>query len=832
MKNIEPREIVQEMKESYIDYAMSVIVSRALPDVRDGLKPVHRRILYTMLSEGLFHNAKFRKSATVVGSCLGQYHPHGDSSVYSAAIRMAQNFSLRYPLVIGQGNIGSIDNPSEFAAMRYTEMKMSKIGEIMLEDIKKETVDWRDNYDGSKKEPIVLPSMVPQLLLNGSLGIAVGMATNIPPHNLSEVCDALIYLIDNPDAEIIDIYKFIKAPDFPTGGIIYGNESEFLNIYSHGRGGIVLRGKTEIKEIAGKSQIIITEIPYQVQKSSLIEQFAKLVTEKRIEGIRDIRDESDREGMRIVIDLQKNQNSKKILNRFFKFSNLQITFHLNLIALVDGIQPRLLSLVEILNYFLKHRKEVVYKRVEFNLKKSEARAHILEGLQKCLSQIDLVVSIIKKSENRERAKDNLKIQIGLTDIQAEAILETKLSALAKLEHKKIENELKLRLLEVKEYREILADPIKIQEIIISELNRVKKDFGDPRRTEIVLGANSNISEIDLIPNEDTIIIISKTGYIKRIHPSIYKSQHRGGKGVIGMKTGQDDIVEHFVSATTHSDLLFFSDTGKVFEIKAYEIPESTRTAKGRGLVNFLEISSSEKILALIKRKTIDPKITAEEERQSEFLIMATKKGIIKKTNLLLFSKIRKSGLIAINLKEDDLLIQASIINKEDKVILVTKLGKSICFNQDNIRSIGRTASGVKGIRLSENDEVIAMEIIQVSDSSVCEEKHSSKNNNKRGYLLTISENGIGKKTLVSQYKTQARGGKGMKTSIVSKKTGNLVYARVVALGCEDRDLIIISKNGQVIKIKVSSVPTLNRSTQGVRIMRLSSGDKISSASLS
>lgn len=820
MSKIEPREIVQEMKESYIDYAMSVIVMRALPDVRDGLKPVHRRILYTMLDEGLLHNSKFRKSATVVGACLGRYHPHGDSSVYSAAIRLGQDFSLRYPLVAGQGNIGSIDNPSEFAAMRYTEMKMSKMGETMLEDIKKETVDFRNNYDESRQEPVVLPSMVPQLLLNGSLGIAVGMATNIPPHNLNEVCDALIHLVQNPEASTADICKFIKAPDFPTGGIIYG-KNEFSDIYSQGRGGIVLRGKTEIEEGSdGRVKIIITEIPYQVQKSLLIQQFAKLVTDKKIEGIRDIRDESDRKGMRIVIDLQKNQNSQKILNRFFKFSNLQIIYHLNLIALVDGIQPRLLSLREVLNYFLDHRKDVIYRRVEFDLKKAEARAHILEGLFKCLNDIDLVITIIKKSENRADAKENLKLKIGLTEIQAEAILETKLSTLAKMEQARITEELKTRLTEIKEYKVILADPKEIQKIIIAETKRIKEEFGDKRRTEIVFG-KTEISEIDLIPNEETIIIISKTGYIKRINPSIYKQQHRGGKGVIGMKTGETDIVEHFVSTTTHSDLLFFTDTGKVFETKAYEIPESTRTAKGRGLVNFLEISSDEKVLSLITK--------AKSVAEKQFLIMGTKNGVIKKMNFVNFAKIRKSGLIAINLKPGDLLIQANIVLEKDNIILVTKLGKAICFDQGDLRDIGRTASGVRGIRLQKEDKVIAMEVVRNKE----EEKSTSAKTtvDEKSYLLTISENGIAKKTDITQYKRQLRGGKGIKTSIISQKTGNLVYAKIIGPDSVDKDLIIISKNGQVIRIKISSVPTLSRSTQGVRIMRLAVGDKISSASL-
>lgn len=810
---VKPREIVEEMKESYIAYAMSVIVARALPDVRDGLKPVHRRILYTMLEEGLRHNAKFRKSASVIGGVLARFHPHGDTAVYDALVRMAQDFSLRYPLIQGQGNFGSIDGDSA-AAYRYTESRMSKIGEEILKDIEKDTVNFVDNYDATRKEPVVLPSPLPNLLLNGSLGIAVGMATNIPPHNLSEVCDACIYLIDNLKAGTTDLFQYIKGPDFPTGGQIF-NQKEILTAYLQGRGGIIVRGRVEImeKEKTGRTQIIISEIPFQVQKSSLVQQFANLVQEKKIDGIKDIRDESDREGMRIVIDLQRDAFPQKILNRLYKFTDLQKTFHLNMIALVDGIQPRVLNLAEMLNYFIIHRKEVVFRRTKYDLEKAKERAHILEGLQKCLANIDAIIKIIKSSANREEAQKNLIKKFQLTQIQANAILETRLASLAKLERKKIEDELKELQIKIKNLAAILKSPQKIKEIIKKELNFLKDSFGDERKTKVSIQKVGEINEQDLIPKEETIITLTQGGYIKRINPATYKLQKRGGKGILGMKTVSEDIVEHFLTVNTHDNLLFFTDLGKVFRLPAYEIPEGTRVAKGRGLLNFLEISSEDKILSILSVDS-DDKNTG-----TQYLVMATKDGIIKKTNLSEFDNVRKSGLIAINLKKRDILIGARKSAGEDEIILATKKGQAIRFKEKEIREMGRTASGIRGIRLKKGDEAIGMDIIQAQN-----EKRKAQNS--KEYLLVVTENGYGKRTELVQYKLQGRGGSGTKTAQINSKTGDLVSAKVLSDNTED--LIVISQKGQVIRTKISQIAKLSRSTQGVRLIRLDQDDKIAS----
>ncbi len=804
-----PREITQEMKESYIDYAMSVIVSRALPDVRDGLKPVHRRILYSMYEDGLSHNAKFRKSATVVGSCLGRYHPHGDQAVYDAAIRMAQDFTLRYPLIEGQGNVGSIDDPGEYAAMRYTEMRLSKIGEEMLKDIEKNTVDFMDNYDGTRKEPIVLPSPLPQLLLNGSLGIAVGMATNIPPHNLSEVIDGLIYLIDHPKATTEDLFKFIKGPDFPTGGEIF-DQKGIIQAYSQGRGPILIRGKTEIEEIGeGKFQIVIKEIPFQTQKSALLEQFANLVQEKKIEGIKNIRDESDKEGLRIVIELSRQTNPQRILNQLYKFSDLEKVFHLNLLALVDGIQPQVLNLVELLNEFLAHRKNVVFRRTEYDLKKAKERAHILEGLQKCLGKIDEVIRLIKASADREEAKKKLMKRFRLDEIQANAILDTKLASLARLERKKIEEELKELKAKIKELTEILKSPKKIKEVIKKELRSLRENFGDERRTKVHYQKIGEISEEELIPSEETIITLTQGGYIKRINPKVYRIQKRGGKGMIGTKTIGEDIVEHLISANTHDKLLFFTDSGKVFQTFVYEIPEAQRLAKGRGLVNFLEISAREKVLSLIPLS---------KKEETKYLAMVTKNGIIKKTALAEFENIRRSGLIAISLKNGDLLRKVSKTSGEDEILLVTKRGQAIRFKEKEVRSMGRIAAGIKGIRLKKGDEVIGMEIIK---------NQKVKGERQKNHLLVVTENGYGKRTDLKEYRMQKRGGSGIKTAKTTEKTGLLVASQILT-GIEE-DLIVISQKGQVIRTKISQIPKLGRSTQGVRIMKLETADKVASA---
>ncbi|MDP2909841.1 MAG: DNA gyrase subunit A [bacterium] len=803
-KGIQLREITEEMKDSYIDYAMSVIVSRALPDVRDGLKPVHRRILYAMYEDGLAPSAKFRKSANVVGSVLGRYHPHGDIAVYDALARMVQDFSLRYPLVAGQGNWGSIDGDNQ-AAMRYTECKMSKIGEEMLQDIKKDTVNFRENYDGTRKEPIVLPSPVPQLLLNGSLGIAVGMATNIPPHNLTEVTDALIHIIDHPKAASEDMYEFIKGPDFPTGGMIYGKK-DIIAAYSQGKGPIVVRGKAEVVESkTGKTQIIISEIPFQVQKSSLIEQLANLVQEKKIDRVKDIRDESDKDGMRIAIDLQKDAYPNKILNRLYKFTDLQKTFHMNMLALTGGIYPKILSLVEILNFFIEHRKEVVVRRAEYELAKAKEREHVLEGLHKCLDKIDAVIRVIRASKDREDAKNNLIKGFKLSEIQANAILETKLSALAKLERKKIEEELKEIREKIKEYIILLASPAKIKEVVKKELKEIKEKYGDERKTKVYVQGVGEIAEEDLIPQEETIITLTQGGYIKRINPSTYKIQKRGGKGILGMKTMQEDVVEHFLPANTHDALLFFTDSGKVFRTPAYEIPEANRVARGRGLSNFIEIASSDKILSVMSFGKED------KESGTSCLVMITKDGVIKKTNLEEFDNVRRSGLIAINLKKGDALRRVVKSSGKNDIIIVTQKGQSIRFKEKDVRPMGRQASGIRAIRLGKGHEVIGMKCIE-----------------ENGYLLVLSENGYGKRTDAKEYRLQGRGGSGIKTSNVTSKTGNMVFSKVL-INEEDEDLIVISEHGQVIRTAVSSVPKLSRATQGVRIMRLDEGDKVASA---
>jgi len=806
--NIRNREIVEEMKDSYIDYAMSVIVARALPDVRDGLKPVHRRILYAMLEDGLRHSAKYRKSATVVGSVLGRYHPHGDVAVYESMVRMAQDFSLRYPLIEGQGNWGSIDGDSA-AAMRYTECKLSAIGEETLKDIEKETVDFTENYDGTRKEPQVLPSPLPQLLLNGSLGIAVGMATNIPPHNLSELIDALIYLIDHPKTETPDLFQFVQGPDFPTGGIIY-DQKEIVSAYSQGKGAIIIRGKADVVEKGDNTQIIITEIPYQVQKSDLVLGMANLVSEKKIEGIRDIKDLSDREGMRIVIDVKRGFQPQRILNRLYKFTNLQKIFYLNMLALVDGIQPKILSLSEVLVYFIAHRKEVITKRTKFDLEKAKERAHILEGLVIALKKIDAVIAIIKKSSDRENAKVNLMKKFKLTERQAIAILEMKLQTLAGLERKKIEEELKEILAKIKELASILKSPERLKSIIKKELQELKEKYGDKRKTKVVKQKLGEITEIDLVPLEETVVTLTRGGYIKRINPATYKIQKRGGKGMLGMKTMGDDIVEHFLSASTHDNLLFFTDSGKVFQTQLYEIPEGTRVARGRGLLNFLEVSTEEKVLEMLP-------ITKEETGKIKYLVMVTKNGKIKKTDLEDFKNVRRSGIIAIKLQKGDLLKKVVKTTGEDEIILTTKKGIAIRFKEKNIRPMGRTAAGVKGINLKKGDEVIGMDIIQ---------KTENKEQKTKKYLLAVMDNGYGKRTDVNQYRVQGRGGSGIKTAQITAKTGELIFTKI--LSGEEEDLIVISQKGQVIRTNVNSISILGRATQGVRIMRLDEGDKVAS----
>jgi DNA gyrase subunit A len=704
---IEDKAITDEMQECYLDYAMSVIVARALPDVRDGLKPVHRRILYAMHDIGLKPQAKFKKSATVVGEVLGKYHPHGDTAVYESMVRMAQDFSMRYPLVNGQGNFGSMDGDSA-AAMRYTEVKMSAIAEEMLYDIDKDTVNFADNYDKSRKEPTVMPAKIPQLLLNGTIGIAVGMATNIPPHNLNEIVDATIHLIDNSDATIEDLLGFVKGPDFPTGGLVYG-QKDILQAYSTGKGRLDMRAKAEIVEDKkGRFQIIVSEMIYQVNKSTLIERIAELVKTKKIEGIKDLRDESDRDGVRVVVYLKNDAYPKKILNRLYKLTDLQKAFHYNMLALVDGLQPRILNLKMILEYYIIHREEVVKRRTQFELNKAKERAHILEGLDKALDHINEVIQTIKKAPTKEKARVDLMKKFKLSERQATAILEMKLQTLAGLERQKIKDELEEKLKLIKKLESILKSKTKIMGIIKEELEEVKNKYGDERKTKIYKGGLDEFSQEDLIPKEEVIISLTREGYIKRMDSQTYHVQHRGGKGVIGATMKEEDVIDHFFLTNTHNNLLFLTNFGRVFQTKAYEIPPSARTAKGQSVVNFLQLSPEETITAVV---------SLEKEKNISFLVMATKNGIIKKTSIDEFSNVRRSGLIAIKLKKGDELRWVKPSGGEDNIFIVASNGQSIRFKEKNIRSMGRTASGVRAIKLKPSSEVISMNVVADSEKN-------------------------------------------------------------------------------------------------------------------
>lgn len=801
---VESRPIVDEIQESYLDYAMSVIIARALPDVRDGLKPVHRRILYAMWSIGLRSSSKFRKSATVVGEVLGKYHPHGDAAVYDSLVRMAQDFSIRYPLIKGQGNFGSMDGDSA-AAMRYTEAKLAPISEELLFDIEKDTVNFVPNYDGSQQEPAVLPAKLPGLLLNGSMGIAVGMATNIPPHNLSEVCDGINHLIDNPNCEIDDLMKFIKGPDFPTGATIF-DVKEIQKAYASGKAGIVIRGKAEVVEAKkGLFNILITEVPYQVNKAVLVEKIAQLVKDKKIEGIKDLRDESDREGVRVVIELKKDAYPKKILNQLYKMTQLQDTFHVNMLALVDGLQPKVLNLKMILEEYVKHRQEVVKRRTQFELNKAEERAHILEGLMIALNKIDAVIKVIKQSKDREVAKVNLIKKFKLTERQSIAILEMKLQSLANLERMKIETELKEKKKLIKELKAILASPKKILGLIKEELKEIKEKFGDERRTNIVKHGVGEFSAEDLIPNEPTIVTITKEGYIKRLPPETFKAQTRGGKGVIGLTTKGEDVVEHFFTTMTHSDVMFFTTRGRVFQLKAYDVPIGTRTSRGQAIVNFLQLAPEEMISTVLPLEHLGD--------DKKYLIMVTEGGIVKKVNISDFENVRRSGLIAIRLRKDDTLERVRPSSGNDEVILVSALGQAIRFKEKGIRVMGRSAGGVRGMRLKKGDYIVGMDIIG---------KDLSK---KDTQLLVVMKKGFGKRTNLSQYKTQGRGGSGIKTAKVTDKTGEIVASRIIDKDVmENEDLIVISEKGQVIRLSFKGVSVLGRATQGVRIMRFKAED--------
>ena len=801
---VEEQPITEEMSKSYLDYAMSVIVSRALPDVRDGLKPVHRRILYAMWSVGLKANAKFRKSATVVGEVLGKYHPHGDSAVYESIVRMAQDFSMRYPLVRGQGNFGSMDGDNA-AAMRYTEAKLSAISEEMLFDIEKDTVDFIPNFDGSHKEPRVLPSKLPNLLLNGTMGIAVGMATNIPPHNLRELAEAIDYLTENPDASVEDLMKFVKGPDFPTGGIIY-DKKEILEAYATGRGGVVLRGKAEIEEEKnGGFRIVVHEIPYQVNKADLVEKIADLVKDKKIEGIKALRDESDKDGVRIVMELKKDSYPKKILNSLYKHTSLQTTFHFNMLALVDGIQPKVLTLKMILEEYIKHREEIVRRRTQFDLNKAKDRAHILEGLMIALKHIDEVIKTIKASKDKEIAKVNLIKKFKLTERQAVAILEMRLQNLANLEQLKIEIELADKIKLIKELEAILKSVARIRKIVKDELKALADKFGDERKTAVVAHGVKEFSMEDLVPNEETVVMMTRDGYIKRLEPDTFKVQARGGKGVVGLSTKEEDTVEFMFTSLTHNDVLFFTTKGRVFQLKVYEIPQASRTAKGTPVVNFLQLIGGEQVSSILP---LDKAVF------SKYLFFATAKGLVKKVELGAFSNVRRSGLIAIKIKDDDKLIWVKPTSGSDHIQLVTAKGQAIRFKETDVRDMGRGAAGVHGIRLHKDDLAIGMGIAKTDKEK------------KRNYqILTIMAHGYGKRTDLSAYKIQGRGGSGIKTAKVTDKTGDITNAFLVnADNMVDRDIIIISDKGQVIRTPFKSVSVLGRDTQGVRIMRFKEED--------
>ena len=789
------REIVEEMKTAYIDYAMSVIVQRALPDVRDGLKPVHRRILYTMYEDGLTKDKPYRKSATTVGDVLGRYHPHGDSSVYDAMVRLAQNFTMRYPLVDGHGNFGSIDGDGA-AAYRYTEARMSKISETMLADIEKNTVKFMPNFDGIRQEPTVLPTRLPALLVNGSSGIAVGMATNIPPHNLTEILNAVIKLIDEDQVSDEELLKIVKGPDFPTGGLILGREG-IRDAYLTGSGKIMMRGEAEIEEMSGNRQkIIIKSLPYQVNKANLIIAINQLARDKKIEGISEVRDESDREEMvRVVIELKRDTNAQVVLNKLYKYTQLQLSFGAIMLALVNG-EPKILTLRQCLEYFIEHRKEVIINRTEFELDKALARAHILEGLRIAIDNIDEVIKVIRGSY--DDPKEQLMKRFGLDDIQAQSILDMRLKTLSGLQREKIEEEYQNLLKLIEHLRAILADEKLVFNLIKEESLEMIEKYGDERLTKIVK-AEGELEDEDLIDDENSIITLTHFGYIKRMPVDTYKSQRRGGKGISGLTTREDDFVKQIFNASTHDIILFFTNKGKLYKLRGFDIPEAGRTAKGTAIVNLLQLDPGEKIAAVIPLKSF---------ADAEYLIMNTKKGLVKKTPLNEYNTDRKTGLIAITLKDEDELIDVRLSNGKNNIVLVTKKGLCITFNEEDVRPVGRTAQGVLGIRVSDDDEVIGMETIT---------------ENKDNTLLAITENGFGKRTELDEYRVQTRGGKGVITYKITSKTGDIVGVRIAN---ENQDVMMITDKGTLIRIGVKEVSILGRATQGVTLMRTNDGGKV------
>lgn len=790
MDELNPRvkeiSISKEMKSSFIDYAMSVIVSRALPDVRDGLKPVHRRILFAMNQLGMTADKPHKKSARIVGDVIGKYHPHGDTAVYETMVRMAQDFSHRYMLVDGHGNFGSIDGDAA-AAMRYTEARMSKISNELLRDINKDTVDFGENYDGSEQEPLVLPARFPNLLVNGSSGIAVGMATNIPPHNLGEVIDGVLALIENPEIEIKELNKIIKGPDFPTGGMILGTDG-ITSAYNTGRGSVRMRARAIIEEMGqGKQRIIVSEIPYQVNKARLIEKIADLVRDKEIDGITDLRDESDRSGMRIVIELRRDVNSNVVLNNLYKQTQMQSSFGVNMLALVDN-QPRVLNLKEALSYYLSHQKVVIRRRTEFELKKAEERAHILEGLKIALDNLDAVIALIRASKNADEAKTGLVSKFALTEIQAQAILDMRLQRLTGLEREKIVNEYNELLVKIAELKAILADVNRILAIIAEELQEIKQRYGDPRRTEITFD-DSDIETEDLIPEEDVVVMLTNQGYIKRLGISTYKSQHRGGKGVTGMGTKEDDFVQHFFITNSHKYIMFFTNKGRVYRLKAYEIPEHGRMARGTPIINLIQIDKDETINAVFHVRDYE---------SDDYLTFATAQGLVKKSQLSDYDNIRRGGINAINLRDGDELIGVKLTDGKQDIILGTADGQSIRFNEADVRVMGRTTSGVRGIMLAKDDVVVGMETVN-DDMSV----------------LVVTANGYGKKTPATEYRPQTRGGKGVKTLNVTKKTGIIVGIKTVT---DDLDIMIVTSKAMVIRLPMTSVSSMGRYTQGVKLI--------------
>jgi len=813
--HLKPRELVNEMETSYLDYAMSVIVSRALPDVRDGLKPVHRRVLYGMYETGLRHNVKYRKSAKVVGEVMGNYHPHGDMAIYDTLVRMAQDFSMRYQMVDGQGNFGSMDGDSA-AAMRYTECRLTSIAEEMLYDIDKDTVNWQDNYDGTTQEPIVLPAKVPQLLLNGTVGIAVGMATNIPPHNLKEICNGVIELIDNPEADVNDLMKHIKGPDFPTGGNIYNNE-DIKTAYASGKGKIMVRAKADIEEVKRGFRIVVTEIPYQVNKASLIEKIADLVKEKRLDGISDIRDESSRNGVRIVIELKSNSYPKKVLNRLFELTPMQTAFHVNMLALTPDLEPMVMTLKDILSYYIEHRKEVIERRTRYDLKKAEDRAHILEGLKIALDHIDEVINTIRSSANREDAKKNLMAKFELSDRQADAILEMKLSALAALERKRIEDEYNALLETIAYLKDILDHPEKILGLIKDDLKYLVEKYGDDRRTAVIPHALGDFSAEDLIPDEQVIVSLSRGNYIKRQEIDTYHKQIRGGVGVVGMTTKEEDIVDFLSCARTHDDIYFFTNRGRVFKSKVYELPATSRQSKGTPVINIIQIASDEKVTSILT--------VPKGGNGHKFFVMGTVLGQIKKTEIEKYDNIRKTGIIAMGLKNNDELKWVKTSEGSDIIVEVSEKGQAICYVETDVRPMGRSASGVTGMKLRSSDKVMSMDVV----ASSYWPSESGKKSITEPDMLVVLENGFGKRTMIRHFHIQKRGGMGIRAANCTPKTGNVIGMHIVY--SDKGDVVLASRKGQFIRMELKNIKRLGRDTQGVTLMRLREGDKVASVAL-